>query len=318
MSAFDPERVRRALLPLDLAVYAPPRAPISDYCAFYGIDFSRQFAGLSHYCGYFEAAGFHLLTHVFLPENAAGTVFIQHGYLDHSGLYGHLIRQCLEQGFAVLIYDLPGHGLSTGQRAGIQDFQQYQVILNEALALYRQQLPLPLLAVGQSTGGAILMDHVLSARAAGRAPAFKKVLLLAPLVRPVQWLQIRFGYWLLRALKPSVPRVFRHNTSDEDFLRFVRETDPLQDRMVPLTWVGALRRWVPHMLRQPACDFPVLLVQGHRDETVEWTYNLRFVQKHFRVEQLSELPEASHQLANERADLRAPVHAALAALLAGV
>lgn len=315
MSAFDPEQIRRALWRLDLSVYAPLRSPLSDYCHHYGLDLENDMP-VRHYCGYFEAAGFRLAAHAFLPEQARGTVFIVHGYLDHAGLYRHLICDCLSRGFAVFIYDLPGHGLSTGERVSIGEFQQYQEVLNEALAIYRHQLPGPLYAIGQSTGGAILMDHVLTARTRGKAPAFKKVLLLAPLVRPAQWTQIRFGYWLIRRLKPSVPRVFRANSSDEDFLRFVREDDPLQDRIVPMGWIGALKRWVAYMHTLPACDFPVVLVQGYKDETVDWRYNLRFVQSHFKVERFFNLPEASHQLANEREDLRQPVHQGLAVLLA--
>jgi len=314
-SAFVPDQLRQALLRLDLGIYAPLRAPLSDYCRFYGIDFERGQPELRHYCGWFDAADYRLEAHVFLPKAARGTVFILHGYLDHSGLYGHMIRHCLKAGYAVFIYDLPGHGLSTGARADIPDFQQYQAVLDEALALYGQQLPKPFVALGQSTGCAILMDHVLSARAAGRQPAFRQMLLLAPLVRPAQWLQIRFGYWLMRLLKPSVPRVFRSNSSDPEFLRFLREDDPLQDRWVPLGWVGALKRWVGHMQRLPGCDFPVLLVQGHRDETVDWRYNVAYVQKHFQVQRLFEVAAASHQLANERDDLRAPVHEALDLLL---
>jgi len=314
-AAPDPAQLRHALLRLDLAVYAPLRPPLSDYCAWYGIDLERRQPALRHYCGYFDAADFRLAAHVFLPPEARGTVFILHGYLDHAGLYGHLIQQCLQSGFAVFIYDLPGHGLSSGARATIGSFQEYQTVLDEALAIYSRQLPAPLYAVGQSTGGAILMDHVLSTCAAGKTPAFRKMLLLAPLVRPAQWQQVRFGYWLMRLLKPSVPRVFRANSSDEEFLRFVREDDPLQDRWVTLQWVGALKRWVVHMESLPSCDFPVLLVQGHRDETVEWRYNIVFVKKHFRIEEFIELAEASHQLANERDDLRAPVHMALERML---
>jgi lysophospholipase len=314
MAPLDPEQLRRALMRLDLAVYAPLRPPLSDYCRHYGISLERELP-VRHYCGYFDAAGYRLAAHVFIPSDARGTVFILHGYLDHSGLYRHLIRHCLKAGFAVFIFDLPGHGLSSGRQADIADFQDYQLVLNEALAIYRHQLPGPLYALGQSTGGAILMDHVLSARAQGKAPAFARVLLLAPLVRPAQWMQIRFGYWLVHLLKPSVPRVFRSNSSDRDFLRFVQEEDPLQARQVPMGWVGALRHWVAHITALPPADFPVILVQGARDETVAWRYNIEFVKKHFRVEKYLELPEASHQLANESDEMRAPVHAALDLLL---
>lgn len=315
-AAFDPDRMRQALLRLDLSVYAPLRAPIDDYCRFYGIDLERHIAGLRHYCGWFEAADCRISAHVFLPEAARGTVFIVHGYLDHSGLYRHVIEQCVRAQYAVFIYDLPGHGLSDGARASIADFQDYQTVLDVALGQYGSLLPQPFRALGQSTGGAILIDHVLSACKAGRSPAFEGVLLLAPLVRPAQWSRIRFGLWIMRMMQQEVPRIFRHNTSDEAFLRFVREQDPLQERWVPLQWVAAMRRWVAHISQLPACRFPVMLVQGHKDETVSWQFNINFVRKHFQVWHDVGLPEASHQLVNEREDLRQPVHQAIALLLA--
>lgn len=315
----DIEAVRRAVRRLDLTVYAPLRDVVADYVRFYGIDFEKTLPGVRHFLGWFEACDYRLVAHVFMPDEVAaakGTVFILHGYLDHAGLYRHLIRDCLERGYAVFIFDLPGHGLSSGARINIPDFSHYQFVLCEALDQYGAALPQPFYGVGQSTGAAILMDHVLTAHAQGRSPAFRKILLLAPLLRPVEWSKIYFAYWLIRHYKKSVPRVFRKNSSDEEFLHFVQYKDPLQDVIVPMGWIGALRRWVHHMERLPACDFPVLMVQGERDETVGWRYNNQFVRNHFRVEHEALLPHASHHLANERDDVRAPVHAALARMLA--
>lgn len=311
----DVEALDRALLRLDLSVYAPLQGAVADYVRFYGIDLENAVPGVRHHAGWFEAYGYRIVAHVFQPREACGTVFFLHGYLDHSGLYRHLMRDCLERGHAVFILDLPGHGLSGGQRADIPDFSHYQYVLSEALSRYGQDLPAPFYAVGLSMGGAIVMDHVLTESAQGREPAFRKVLLLAPLVRPVQWAQIRFGWWLVRHFRPAVPRVFRNNSSDEHYLRFVREDDPLQAHLVPMGWIGALRRWVRYIERLPACRTPVLLVQGDRDETVEWVYNNDFVRRHFPVESEVLIGGASHQLPNESDVLRAPVHAALARML---
>ncbi|MFN3587150.1 MAG: alpha/beta hydrolase [Moraxellaceae bacterium] len=312
----DVDAVRRHLHHLDLAVYAPLAGPLRAYAQYYGIDMEQQLPGVRQYMGWFEAPGYQLAGHVFMPTVAKGTLFILHGYLDHAGLYGHLIRDALMQQHAVFIFDLPGHGFSSGERVDIDDFADYQMVLEAALAQYGPDLPTPFYALGQSTGGAILMDHVLSAYARGEAPAFARMLLLAPLLRPAQWQRIRFGYGLMHRLQSSVPRVFRNNSSDADFLRFVREQDPLQAHRVPMRWIGALKRWVAHMQVLPACDFPVLLVQGEKDGTVEWRGNVDYVRRHFRVVHEALLPAASHHLANERADLRASVHAALARLLA--
>ena len=315
MTTLDIGAVRRELLHLDLAVYVPIRGAMAAFIRHYGIDMEAQVAGVRHYVGRFESPGYHIAAHVFMPAQARGTVFILHGYLDHAGLYRHVIRDCLQQGFAVFLPDLPGHGLSTGERIDIPDFDDYQMMLEAAFRQYGENLPGPWFGIGQSTGGAILMDHVLSACAQERKPALRSVLLLAPLLRPAQWQQIRFGYWLMRHFRAAVPRVFRNNSSDAGFLRFVREDDPLQERWVPMGWIGALRMWVLRMQTLPPCDFPVLLVQGMRDETIEWRSNNDYVRTHFRVVHEAILPLASHQLANESDELRVPVHEAIARLL---
>ena len=315
--ALDIAAVQRSLRRLDLDVYAPLTGVLADYVRFYHLDLEGEFPGLRHFLGWVDAYGYRVVAHVFRPEQARGTVFILHGYLDHSGLYRHIIRDCLARGCAVFIFDLPGHGLSSGNRIDIADFAHYQEVLAEILAAHGPALPQPFYGVGQSTGAAILMDHVLTRCAHQQGPAFAKILLLAPLVRPAQWLKIRFGWWLVHHFQKGVPRIFRRNTSDDAFLRFVAETDPLQDDLVPMGWIGALKEWVARIHHLPPSDYPVLLVQGGRDETVEWRYNSDFVRTRFRVEHDHFEPEASHQLANERDDLRAPVHAALAKMLEG-
>ncbi len=79
---------------------------------------------------------FKLHVQVFQPERDVplGTVFLLHGYLEHSGIYQPIIREILDQGFSVLTYDLPGHGLSDGSPASIQNFDHYQHVL---LAVYQ-------------------------------------------------------------------------------------------------------------------------------------------------------------------------------------
>ena len=60
-----------------------------------------------------------------------GTVLICHGYFDYVGLYRHLIAHVLELGYAVLAYDLPGHGLSSGPR-GDPGLPIYREVLDSA------------------------------------------------------------------------------------------------------------------------------------------------------------------------------------------
>lgn len=310
-------QLQQVMRPLNLGAKAELPPPIADYVRYYGLALEKEFSGLSHYQGYFQAGEYRLSAQVWVPAHSQGTVFFLHGYLEHSALYGHLIRDCLKRQYAVFIYDQAGHGLSSGRRGHINAFSDYQHILKTALQQYGAVLPRPFYLVGLSMGGGIAMDYVLSACAHGEKPAFQQVLLLAPLLKPTAWWKIRLGYHVLRFFLPRVARVFRQNSSDLAYLAFVRHKDPLQLRATPMTWIGALRQWVARMEALPACQWPVLLVQGGKDETVSWEVNNRFVRSHFQVVHDTFVPGASHQLPNERDDLRAPVHAALALMLSG-
>ena len=252
--------------------------------------------------GGFSAAGFELVGQVWLPERPTATLFLLHGYYDHMGLYCHVIEWALSQGFAVISCDLPGHGLSSGERASIADFGAYQQVLD---ALFEQarllDLPRPWHLCGQSTGGAIVVDHVLHHGA--RSPADGQVILLAPLVRPRAWYWSKFSYCVLRHFVNGIERRFSENSNDPAFLPFL-EADPLQPRRLPTAWVGALVAWVKRIEAAPRSMRRPVIVQGEADATVDWPYNLKVLKAKFAEPQILMLPEARHHLANELPDIR--------------
>lgn len=315
---FQPEAAIAAIPDYREGQAWPACGAADDYARFYRLDEERRQPGLFHGGGWIRAAGYRILVHLFRPARPRGTLFIVHGYLEHGGLYPKLLPLALRLGYAVVLHDLPGHGLSSGPRAGIRDFAEYQTVLDTVQQAVADEAPAPWRGLGQSTGGAILMEQVLADRAGGRPPRFDRLFLLAPLVLPtrLQWWQIRTAFWLYGALRTSTPRSFRRNTRDEDFLHFIRHEDPLQARWIPVEWVQSLRRWVTHIHRFPPADYPVWVVQGERDSTVNGPYNIRFLRRRFRVPVSLTLRDASHQLANERDDIRAPIDGLLTQFLA--
>ena len=161
------------------------------YCRFYGLDLWVEHPDVNYHQGYVKAGGHEVMVHYFrLPDSTPGrgTVFILHGYFDHVGLYSQLIERCIGAGFDVLAYDQPGHGLSSGTPAAIGSFLEYQGVLADVIAQARGKVREPWFAVGQSTGGAILIDYLLSNQHDQTSSDFRKVVLLAPLIRPMGWL----------------------------------------------------------------------------------------------------------------------------------
>lgn len=294
---FQPDHLIASLRPLSAA--APLSAAEQGYRQFYGFDDSR----VAHSrLGVVELAGYRIVLQAWWPEAPRASLILLHGYYDHSGLYRHVIHWALQMGFAVLTFDLPGHGLSSGARASINDFAEYQQVLQGVLVQAAElDLPQPWHLCGQSTGGAILIDYLLSGEP---GPQVGETILLAPLVRPRAWGWSQLSYRLMKPFVEEIPRRFSHNSSDAAFIDFVHHQDPLQPRNLPTAWVGALSQWVPRIEAAPASRRSPLIIQGEADMTVAWRHNLEVLQDKFAAPQILRLAEARHHLANESAELR--------------
>lgn len=298
------------LKPFDPAVYEPLGAEATAYCRFYGLDLWVEHPEVHYHQGYLEAGEHQVVLHYYRqPKQVAsrGTVFILHGYFDHVGLYSQLIDRCLGAGFDVLAYDQPGHGLSSGTPAAIGSFMEYQAVLSDVMAKVKGRLQGPWYAVGQSTGGAILIDYLLSNHHDTETSQFKRVVLLAPLVRPMGWLGAKMLHSVMRPFLKRWRRLFSENSSNSRFLRFLKEHDPLQARAVHVDWVSALRQWVPHIESCRPVTFPVTVVQGEKDLTVDWHHNLRIIRNKFAEVDEVRIPDGRHHLVNEAKDLQAAV-----------
>jgi len=269
------------------------------YLAFYGLAFSREYVACRHRIGHVASGPYALATQCWELPGARHTLLLVHGFLDHVGLYRHIIGHALARQCNVIAFDLPGHGLSTGTPTAINDFSEYADAIQAVLHAVDLP-PLPLQVVGQSTGGAALVAY---ARQCAAWP-FTGTVLLAPLLRPAGWQRVRAAHALIHRFVDSVPRGFAQNSSDADFLAFVR-ADPLQSRRIHVSWVGALRRWLAEL---PIADLgvgPALLVQGDADGTVDWRFNLPRYGQLFPGLRIELLHGAGHQLANESETLRA-------------
>lgn len=286
-----------------------------DFFRHYKINFEETLEGVTHHFGYLPCGRFDIVAHYYVVKEARETCFIVHGYYDHAGLFGHLIEYCLKRGVSVVVFDLPGHGLSTGEQASIQNFAEYQQVLQEVVVFFSGIAPGPWIAMGQSTGGAILMEYLLTSNDGGQgvlsAPVFEKAVLLAPLVRVAQWSLSSFTHTVARLFVKKVPRRFAPSSHDEDFLRFVKQRDPLQALVLPVQWITALKQWIRQFLCLSASNFQPLVIQGKEDGTVDWKYNLGIVKQKFPNATFYYIQNGRHHLANESEAIRHKLTAAM-------
>lgn len=93
---------------------------------------------------------------------ARAALAIVHGMGEHSGRYGNVVQALVPRGYAVHGFDLRGCGRSPGQRGHIDAWSQFRDDVGAFLPLVAEAEPgLPLLLMGHSMGGLIVLDYVL-------------------------------------------------------------------------------------------------------------------------------------------------------------
>ncbi len=96
-------------------------------------------------------------------EEIKGVICLVHGLGEHSGRYEHWAALLSSAGYALLTYDLRGHGKSGGQRGHASSFDDYlkdtDILLKEAADKFPGK---PCFLYGHSLGGLIVNYYVLS------------------------------------------------------------------------------------------------------------------------------------------------------------
>lgn len=238
---------------------------------------------------------------------AQGTLVNLHGYYDHGASYPSLQRWALTNYLYYVTVDLPGHGLSSGERASINDFADYQQVLALLVeVLEADNFPRPWLLSGFSTGGAIAIEHQLTEK------RFDSTVLLAPLIKPVAWqAKLAKWLWLPRLFIKNLPRKFTENSNDANFLSFAKQQDCLQGKQLPLAWIIALARWIALIESTKPSDVDVLIIQGDADSTVDWQYNLPEIKRLMPQAVTKMVKGGAHQLLNDGQSQRKQVFACL-------
>ncbi len=310
LTSDDFDALKRALPDLKFQLAQDPAAPsplLQRYLDDYGLS-ALDTSCVDHRAGTFDGNGYRICAHYWLPANPVGTTFLVHGYFDHTGLYGHVISHLLSQGQAVVAFDLPGHGLSSGERLATDSFATYQQVLCDLVSRC-EHFPKPFNALGQSTGAAILLRLLVSQARKQTESPFAKIVLLAPLVRPWRW---NWSIWLYRLLHRFVygtPRRFRRNSHDQEFVDFLAKGEPLQETTIPMSWVGAMKQWIEDFALAPVSDQVLTVIQGDCDTTVDSHYNLEQIRQKFPNAVIHIVAGAMHHLVNERADIRQRIFA---------
>ncbi|NCN04111.1 MAG: alpha/beta hydrolase [Spirochaetales bacterium] len=237
-----------------------------------------------------------------LGEKTLGDVLIVHGYMAHSG---HLLDLGLffrQQNLRVYFLDLPGHGLSSGERFSITDFRDYGQAVSVAWNVLTLS-PRPGIMVGHSTGSSAIIES-LSLLEKNQPAA---LVFGAPLVE----LQRRGFRTTLNSLAGKktikLPEIFRNPrfmsqgaSKNPCFWDFALLGDPLYRWIYAPSWMNAYELWIQSILNRSHGIFsgPVLIVQGQQDTVIDWRKNQDLLPILFSHLELQFLPSVTHTIFN--------------------
>jgi len=137
----------------------------------------------AHFFYKYNVGQYTIVSQFFLSNTDDETVLLSHGYLDHSGFNQSLVNVLLANQYNVILYDQPGHGLSSGNRSSIDSFNTYQQVLNQTVKHYQPYLHNTIHVIGHSTGNVGIIDALSKNNKAWTG----QTIMLAPLIRSKLW-----------------------------------------------------------------------------------------------------------------------------------
>lgn len=287
---------------------------VSAYWEFYrlGTDSARRQLGAV------SAGNMRIAVQVFEPSAAAvassaptggrpggSAVLFIHGYLDHTGLSRYPIAELLDRGYIVVAMDMPGHGLSSGPRGEISDFARYGQAVDAVIEAVRsgQIHGVPretrLSGFAHSTGGSALLEYLYQG-----GDELDRIVLAAPLVRLFAFPLARIGVQITSDLIEELPRRVSGSSSNDEYIEFAGDHDPLAIHELSMQWSEAYLVWEESRRNFPVHTLPVLLLQPGEDTVVDTDYNTEFLSRVFSRLEYAEFEEARHAILNEPRDLR--------------
>ena len=229
-----------------------------------------------------------------------------HGLGGHAGYYRNSVAPYLtEKNVTIYAPDLRGHGLSTGVRGDIENFQHLQQDVQAAVAFAREHHPgLPLVLLGESMGTPIAITYAAQASGHSRPDALiLAACVVAPTVKPRLDEILRTSYYFIANRKKiSIPITGREEQGIRD-LEFVRvlKTDPMFNRKVSVRFLLQMSGHMNQAARlHDRLTMPVLLMQGGKDITVRHRATRAFFERIAAADkEMHVFPEAFHAILND-------------------
>lgn len=232
-------------------------------------------------------------------EKAKGVIVIVHGANEYHVRYQWVIQKFIDEGYHVVMGDLPGQGRNPKIKGHVDSFGEY---IDTIESWYKRatQFQLPVFLLGHSMGGLAVIQTLLHKQLQVNA-----VILSSPclgLVDPPSKLK-HYSAYLLNKVTPKLklPTNLAQVTRCEDML-LRDETDQYIVKKVSVRWYYELRKAMDqsHQRVHEFPNVPICIVQGGEDLIVDKTYvrqwfnSLPLTDKYYK-----EFPQLYHEVLNE-------------------
>ena len=208
-------------------------------------------------------------------------VALVHGMGEHVARHSRLGEALVKAQFAVMGFDLRGHGRSGGPRGHAPNYDALMNDIDALLDWVRSRHPRsPVFLYGHSLGGALVLNYVLR-----RSPALRGIIATSPWLRAAikpSALQLMFA----RAVDPILPAysqkwglepsaLSKDASVGADF-----ERDPLSHGLISARMYLSCRDAGEWAL-QHAAEFPLplLLMHGTADRLTSWEASQEFARR---------------------------------------
>ena len=232
---------------------------------------------------------------------AKAVICLVHGLGEHSGRYGELFSRFESAGYAVMAFDMRGHGRSPGRRGYAHSCEALLLDIDELIAASRERYPgIPRFLYGHSFGGSLAIGYALS-----RSTGLCGVVASSPLLRPAEpspaW-KITAAR-ILSVVLPCFPMstgldcggLSRRKDVVDEYTR-----DPLvHDRITPGLGIDILDFGLRNLEGASGLSLPLLLMHGGSDRITSTKASEEFAAKAGEMCRLKVWEGLYHEIHNE-------------------
>ncbi|MEM7663303.1 MAG: alpha/beta hydrolase [Pseudomonadota bacterium] len=256
------------------------------------------------------------------PDAVRGTAIVCPGRTEFIEKYFEVARDLLDRGFAVLILDWPGQGLSDRLlpdrgKGHIDRFETFMGALKNGLAALDDRLPRPYVSVAHSMGGAIALAAIVEDLVRVDAAAF-----CAPMWGIKQRVfGMRYLVWAMRVMgrsndyiqQPGPAETFETNIVTHDRKRWEMNRDLVDASpdlfLGPVTWgwLGASLQIFATFAKAAKIrrvTTPMMIATAEDEKLVENESHARIASLLPDAEHIT-VPGAYHEILMETDDMRA-------------